>query len=157
MRYAQESLVPVSTTPLCFHRYSLVLPTQVTFYGPRSEFVVSGSDCGHIFFWNTVRRGRGMRMHVHRFGHYTALRRHIVRYLGTPLTFGTAHWDSLRVETPFRSLCLDFTSCAFIYAVVACINWVDAWQQLAASAMFQLLGHVFCSVTATSCRLYALS
>ncbi|XP_003924225.1 DDB1- and CUL4-associated factor 8-like protein 2 [Saimiri boliviensis] len=23
----------------------------VNFYGPRSEFVVSGSDCGHIFFW----------------------------------------------------------------------------------------------------------
>ncbi|XP_017357101.1 DDB1- and CUL4-associated factor 8-like protein 2 [Cebus imitator] len=24
---------------------------DVKFYGPRSEFVVSGSDCGHIFFW----------------------------------------------------------------------------------------------------------
>uniref|UniRef100_A0A8C5KSX1 Uncharacterized protein n=1 Tax=Jaculus jaculus TaxID=51337 RepID=A0A8C5KSX1_JACJA len=24
---------------------------SVHFYGPRSEFVVSGSDCGHIFFW----------------------------------------------------------------------------------------------------------
>ncbi|KAB0345107.1 hypothetical protein FD754_022033 [Muntiacus muntjak] len=23
----------------------------VNFYGPRSEFVMSGSDCGHIFFW----------------------------------------------------------------------------------------------------------
>ncbi|KAL0587881.1 DDB1- and CUL4-associated factor 8-like protein 2 [Plecturocebus cupreus] len=23
----------------------------VNFYGPKSEFVVSGSDCGHIFFW----------------------------------------------------------------------------------------------------------
>ena len=23
----------------------------VNFYGPRSEFVVSGSDCGHIFLW----------------------------------------------------------------------------------------------------------
>ncbi|XP_055123949.1 DDB1- and CUL4-associated factor 8-like protein 1 isoform X1 [Symphalangus syndactylus] len=23
----------------------------VNFYGPRSEFVVSGSDCGHVFFW----------------------------------------------------------------------------------------------------------
>nr|XP_044996446.1 DDB1- and CUL4-associated factor 8-like [Jaculus jaculus] len=25
---------------------------SVNFYGPRSEFVVSGSDCGHIFFWD---------------------------------------------------------------------------------------------------------
>ena len=24
---------------------------QIAFYGPRSEWVVSGSDCGHIFFW----------------------------------------------------------------------------------------------------------
>ena len=24
----------------------------VNFYGPRSEFVVSGSDCGHIFLWD---------------------------------------------------------------------------------------------------------
>ncbi|XP_075394438.1 DDB1- and CUL4-associated factor 8-like [Tenrec ecaudatus] len=23
----------------------------VNFYGPRSEFIMSGSDCGHIFFW----------------------------------------------------------------------------------------------------------
>jgi WD repeat-containing protein 42A len=24
----------------------------VNFFGPRSEFVVSGSDCGHVFFWD---------------------------------------------------------------------------------------------------------
>ena len=24
----------------------------VNFYGPHSEFVVSGSDCGHIFLWD---------------------------------------------------------------------------------------------------------
>lgn len=24
----------------------------VNFYGPQSEFIVSGSDCGHIFFWD---------------------------------------------------------------------------------------------------------
>ena len=24
----------------------------VNFYGPRSEFVVTGSDCGNIFFWD---------------------------------------------------------------------------------------------------------
>lgn len=23
----------------------------VNFYGPKSEFVISGSDCGNIFFW----------------------------------------------------------------------------------------------------------
>lgn len=28
------------------------LPVKgVNFYGPKSEFVVSGSDCGHIFLW----------------------------------------------------------------------------------------------------------
>ena len=26
---------------------------QVAFYGTRSEFVVSGSDCGHLFLWDT--------------------------------------------------------------------------------------------------------
>ena len=24
----------------------------VNFYGPRSEFVISGSDCGHVFLWD---------------------------------------------------------------------------------------------------------
>lgn len=24
----------------------------VNFYGPNSEFVVSGSDCGHIYLWD---------------------------------------------------------------------------------------------------------
>lgn len=24
----------------------------VNFYGPRSEYVVSGSDCGHVFLWD---------------------------------------------------------------------------------------------------------
>jgi WD repeat-containing protein 42A len=24
----------------------------VNFYGPRSEFIVSGSDCGHVFLWD---------------------------------------------------------------------------------------------------------
>ena len=23
----------------------------VNFYGPRSEYIVSGSDCGHVFLW----------------------------------------------------------------------------------------------------------
>ena len=24
----------------------------INFYGPKSEYVVSGSDCGHIFLWD---------------------------------------------------------------------------------------------------------
>ncbi|XP_002762791.3 DDB1- and CUL4-associated factor 8-like protein 1 [Callithrix jacchus] len=32
------------------HRNNITIK-DVKFYGPRSEFVVSGSDCGHIFFW----------------------------------------------------------------------------------------------------------
>uniref|UniRef100_A0A673UYU8 Uncharacterized protein n=1 Tax=Suricata suricatta TaxID=37032 RepID=A0A673UYU8_SURSU len=32
------------------HRNNITIK-GVNFYGPRSEFVVSGSDCGHIFFW----------------------------------------------------------------------------------------------------------
>jgi WD40 repeat protein len=24
---------------------------NINFFGPKSEFIVSGSDCGHIFFW----------------------------------------------------------------------------------------------------------
>jgi WD repeat-containing protein 42A len=27
----------------------------VNFYGPHSEYVISGSDCGNIFFWSKVR------------------------------------------------------------------------------------------------------
>lgn len=25
---------------------------EVNFYGPKGEYVISGSDCGHVFFWN---------------------------------------------------------------------------------------------------------
>ncbi|XP_045146723.1 DDB1- and CUL4-associated factor 8-like [Echinops telfairi] len=32
------------------HRNSATVK-GVNFYGPRSEFIISGSDCGHIFFW----------------------------------------------------------------------------------------------------------
>ena len=31
---------------------SLFSVKGVNFYGPHSEFVVSGSDCGHIFLWD---------------------------------------------------------------------------------------------------------
>lgn len=27
---------------------------QVSYFGPRSEYVVSGSDCGHLFVWRTA-------------------------------------------------------------------------------------------------------
>jgi WD repeat-containing protein 42A len=29
-----------------------VVVKGVNFYGPRSEFIVSGSDCGHVFLWD---------------------------------------------------------------------------------------------------------
>lgn len=39
-------LISLSSSPLC----STV--KGVNFYGPCSEFVVSGSDCGHIYLWD---------------------------------------------------------------------------------------------------------
>lgn len=36
--------------PLSLYYISLI--SGVNFFGPRSEFVVSGSDCGNIFFWD---------------------------------------------------------------------------------------------------------
>lgn len=30
----------------------LFLVKGVNFYGPQSEYIVSGSDCGHIFLWD---------------------------------------------------------------------------------------------------------
>lgn len=32
--------------------FSVFLVKGVNFYGPQSEFVVSGSDCGHVFLWD---------------------------------------------------------------------------------------------------------
>ena len=34
---------------LCF-----IMCQGVNFYGQRSEYVISGSDCGNIFFWSKV-------------------------------------------------------------------------------------------------------
>lgn len=31
---------------------SFYIVKGVNFYGPQSEFVVSGSDCGHVFLWD---------------------------------------------------------------------------------------------------------
>jgi len=33
-------------------RFSWSFPVKgVNFYGPKSEFIVSGSDCGNVFLW----------------------------------------------------------------------------------------------------------
>lgn len=32
--------------------YDCFVVKGVNFYGPKSEFIVSGSDCGHIFIWD---------------------------------------------------------------------------------------------------------
>ena len=32
--------------------FSVFLVKGVNFYGRQSEFVVSGSDCGHVFLWD---------------------------------------------------------------------------------------------------------
>ena len=38
------------------HRNSATVK-GVNFYGPNSEFVISGSDCGNIFIWDKETRG----------------------------------------------------------------------------------------------------
>lgn len=43
---ATPNLYTVVNTLIC------VSVKGVNFYGPRSEFVVSGSDCGHVFLWD---------------------------------------------------------------------------------------------------------
>lgn len=51
---------PHSLTFAVFDAHGLTLPPLsscvsvkgVNFYGPCSEFVVSGSDCGHIYLWD---------------------------------------------------------------------------------------------------------
>lgn len=37
-----------------FKELSIILLSvkSVNFYGPKSDFVVSGSDCGHIYIWD---------------------------------------------------------------------------------------------------------
>lgn len=38
---------------LCHLFFCLVFVVKgVNFYGPQSEYVVSGSDCGHVFLWD---------------------------------------------------------------------------------------------------------
>lgn len=32
--------------------YFVVPVKGITFFGPKSEYVVSGSDCGNIYFWD---------------------------------------------------------------------------------------------------------
>ena len=36
----------------CFNFYIPIVVKGVNFFGLRSEYIVSGSDCGHIFFWH---------------------------------------------------------------------------------------------------------
>lgn len=45
----------VKPFPPFFFSFHLLLENPVkgvNFYGPCSEFVVSGSDCGHIYLWD---------------------------------------------------------------------------------------------------------
>ena len=45
--------LPTKKSDVIFKCYLISFSVKgVNFYGPNSEFVVSGSDCGHIFFWD---------------------------------------------------------------------------------------------------------
>ena len=48
MRQIYAGLLP---TVMWFILSFIISVKGVNFYGPKSEFVVSGSDCGHIFLW----------------------------------------------------------------------------------------------------------
>jgi len=37
---------------MILHVHVYVAVKGVNFYGPRSEYVVSGSDCGNVFLWD---------------------------------------------------------------------------------------------------------
>ena len=37
--------------------YVCIAVKGVNFYGGKSEFIVSGSDCGNIFFWDKEKEG----------------------------------------------------------------------------------------------------
>ena len=37
--------------------YPCISVKGVNFYGGKSEFIVSGSDCGNIFFWDKEKEG----------------------------------------------------------------------------------------------------
>ena len=37
--------------------YVCIAVKGVNFYGGKSEFIVSGSDCGNIFFWDKENEG----------------------------------------------------------------------------------------------------
>ena len=39
-------------TKNCFFPLFCSVVMDVNFFGPQSEYIVSGSDCGHIFFWD---------------------------------------------------------------------------------------------------------
>ncbi|CAN0109051.1 unnamed protein product, partial [Phaeothamnion confervicola] len=49
---------------------------QVNFFGPRSEYVVSGSDCGHIFFWDKESGTLANLLHGDRAGAVNCLEAH---------------------------------------------------------------------------------
>lgn len=49
----EEFLVGAQTDTIDLSHVHLSLTVKgVNFYGPCSEFVVSGSDCGHIYLWD---------------------------------------------------------------------------------------------------------
>lgn len=37
---------------ICTYYISYFIVKGVNFFGPKSEFVISGSDCGNIFIWD---------------------------------------------------------------------------------------------------------
>lgn len=42
----------MSPTQITKTQFDLFLVKGVNFYGPKSDYVVSGSDCGSIFIWD---------------------------------------------------------------------------------------------------------
>ena len=51
--YIVSSVTSEKSIPVMSSIFCLPPVKGVNFYGPRSEFVVSGSDCGHVYMWDT--------------------------------------------------------------------------------------------------------
>uniref|UniRef100_A0A2K5DHA7 DDB1 and CUL4 associated factor 8 like 1 n=1 Tax=Aotus nancymaae TaxID=37293 RepID=A0A2K5DHA7_AOTNA len=78
---------------------------DVKFYGPRSEFVVSGSDCGHIFFWEKSSCQIIQYMEGDRGGIVNCLEPH--PYLPMLATSGIDH--NVKIWTPIAEAATELT------------------------------------------------
>lgn len=78
----------------------MVLVKGVNFYGPRSDYVVSGSDCGYMFIWDKKTEAIIQRKRADRNGTVSLIFTFKIIFLIMFFVFRLMYWKHIHICQP---------------------------------------------------------